>query len=82
MKLFLQGFSKFMAIVGGVCFLFADRAFMEFGKIDFIFAEFLGIGIAIVCFGAAAVAHYKVDDIEWQEANDEAMKESERPMKS
>lgn len=82
LKPFLQGLSKFLLVVGGVCFLFGDRVFIEFGKMDFIFAEFLGIGIACLCLIAAAVAHYKMEDLDWEEANEEAMKESEKPPKS
>jgi hypothetical protein len=76
LTLFLKGFSKCLFAIGGLSFLFGDRAIREFGKVDFIFAEFLGIGFAALCIGAGAVSHYKAEDLEWEEANEEATRES------
>jgi hypothetical protein len=82
LKIFLQGLSKSLFVIGGLCFLFGDRAFIAFGKMDFVLAELLGIGTAALCIGAGAVAHYKIEDIEWQEGNEEAIQESQKPPKS
>ncbi|MFZ0804889.1 MAG: hypothetical protein WAN03_01845, partial [Candidatus Sulfotelmatobacter sp.] len=54
LKSLLQGLSKFLLVVCGVCFLFGDRVFIAFGKMDFIFAELLGIGLAFLCLIASA----------------------------
>jgi hypothetical protein len=72
----LLGLSKVMFVVGGLSFLFGDRALMEFGKVDFVLAEFIGIGFAAFCMIIGLIAHHKAEDLEWQEANEEALKES------
>ena len=68
-----------MFAIGGLSFLFGDRACIALGKMDFILAEFLGIGFAVLCLGAGAIAHYKAEDLEWEEANEDANEKSSPP---
>jgi len=82
LRYFLLGLSKMMFAVAGLSFLFGDRAFIAFGKMDFILAEFLGIGFAALCVGAGAIARHKAEDLEWEEANEEAMRDSSSPQDS
>jgi hypothetical protein len=45
LRYFLLGLSKMMFAVAGLSFLFGDRAFIAFGKMDFILAEFLELDL-------------------------------------
>jgi hypothetical protein len=75
-KTLLKGASKVLMLVAALVFLIGDRVFMEFAKLDFILAEFLGIGSAVICGIIAMVLHHKIEDIEWKEENEIAEREA------
>ena len=72
LKHFLRGLSSPLAVIAGLSFLFGGRAIHEFGKVDRLLAEILGIGVAFACLIAIAISKHIIDDIEWKEANAEA----------
>ena len=72
LKHFLRGLSSPLAVIAGLSFLFGGRAIHEFGKVDRLLAEILGIGVAFACLIAIAISKHIIDDIEWKEANEEA----------
>ncbi len=71
MKYFLRGLSSFLAVIAGLSFFFGGRAIHEFGKVDRLLAEILGIGVAFACPIAIVITKHVIDDIEWKEANKE-----------
>ena len=71
MKYFLRGLSSFLAVIAGLSFLFGGRAIHEFGNVDRLLAEILGIGVAFACLIAIVISEHVIDDIEWKEANEE-----------
>jgi hypothetical protein len=50
-KPLLRGLSKVVFVIAGFAFLVGGRAISEFGKVDRILAEMLGIMFALVCAG-------------------------------
>jgi len=80
LKHFLQGVSTVLIAIGGMCFFFCGRAIHEFGAVDRTLAEIIGIGVAFLCFILGVIAKYKIEDIEWQQQNEEAEKE-QQPLK-
>jgi hypothetical protein len=79
LRLFLQGLSKVMFLIAVLSFFAGDRVLRASEKMDFVLAEFLGLGFAAICFGAGLIAKSKAEDIEWEEANEQAMKTSLSP---
>jgi uncharacterized membrane protein YecN with MAPEG domain len=77
LKHFLQGMSTVLIVIAGMSFFFGGRAIHEFGAIDRTLAEIIGIGLAFLCFILGVVAKYKIEDIEWQQQNEEAEKEQQ-----
>lgn len=75
LKYFLQALSKLLFAVAGLSFFFGGRAIHEFGNVDRVLAEFLGITTAVVCGFGAYIATRKIEDIEWEKANQEALEE-------
>jgi hypothetical protein len=71
MKYFLRGLSRFLAVIAGLSFFLGGRAIHEFGKVDRLLAEILGIGVAFACIIAIVINKHVIDDIEWKEANKE-----------
>lgn len=75
----LQFLYKSLGGVGGLAFLFGGRLIHENWKsIDRIFAELIGIGVALVCFFLAYIAKHAIEDLDWEEANERALSE-EKP---
>lgn len=72
MKHFLRGLSYVLVPVGGFSFLFGGGLIHVMGKVDRLFAEIFGIGVAFLCLIGIVIADHVIDDIEWQEANQEA----------
>ena len=68
MKYFLRGLSSSLAVIAGLSFLFGGRAIHEFGKVDRLLAEILGIGVAFACLIAIVIGQHVIEDIEWKEA--------------
>jgi hypothetical protein len=77
LKHFLQGVSSVLIVIAGMSFFFGGRAIHEFGTVDRTLAEIIGIGLAFLCLILGVVAKYKIEDIEWQEQNEEAEKEQQ-----
>ena len=71
-KALLQGVSPVLAAVAGISFLFGGGLIHALGSVDRLFGEIIGIGIAFVCLIGMAIAKHVIDDIEWQEANEQA----------
>jgi hypothetical protein len=74
LKRFLQGVSPLLFALGGLSFLFGGRAIHEFEGIDRTLAEIIGLGLAFLGLILGMVGKYKIEDIEWQEQNEEAEK--------
>jgi hypothetical protein len=74
LKSFLKGSSKVLFLATGGVFLIGDRILGSTG-VDFLLSELLGIGTATVCLIAGVILKYKIEDMEWEEAN-EAARES------
>lgn len=81
---FLQGLSSISLAIAGLSFFFGGRAIHEFGGVDRIFAEVMGIGIAVAIFFLGMIAKHKTEDLDWEEQNERAENEqkiSEQQMK-
>jgi hypothetical protein len=81
MKHLLRGLSYILAPICGFSFLFGGGLIRAIGNVDRLFAEILGIGVAFVCLIGIVIARHVIEDIEWQEANEEAA-DSENRAKS
>ena len=81
LKHFLQGVSSVLIVIAGMSFFVGGRVIHEFGTVDRTLAEIIGIGLAFVCLILVVVAKHKIEDIEWQEQNEEAEKEQQTPEK-
>ena len=77
LKHFLKGASSVLIVIAGISFFIGGRAIHEFGAVDRTLAEIIGIGLAFLCFILGVVAKYKIEDIEWQQQNEEAEKEQQ-----
>jgi uncharacterized membrane protein YecN with MAPEG domain len=77
LKPFLQGVSSVLIVIAGLSFFVGGRIIHEFGAVDRALAEIIGIGLAFLCLLLGAVAKYKIEDVEWQEQNEEAEKEQQ-----
>jgi len=49
-KPLLKGTSQVLFVIAGILFLVGGRAISEITKIDWVIAEFLGLGLAAVFF--------------------------------
>lgn len=56
MKAFFRGLSWLSFIVAGLLFWVGGRAISEFGKIDRVLGEMLGLGLAVLFVGIGAIA--------------------------
>ena len=74
LKSFLRGLSTVSFAIAGLSFFFGGRAIHEFGGVERMLAEIVGIGIAFVCLIVGAIAKHKIGDIEWEEQNEDAEK--------
>jgi hypothetical protein len=72
MKQFLRGLSYGLGVSAGFSFVFGGVLLQALGNMEWLLAQMLGIGIALVCLVGAGSCRYFIDDIEWQEANEEA----------
>jgi hypothetical protein len=72
LKSLLQGLSTVSFALAGLSFFFGGRAIHEFGGVERMLAEMVGIGVAFVCFIIGVIAKGKIDDIESEEQNEEA----------
>jgi|GEM_PF-5937531 len=79
LKDFLEGVWPVFPVIAGLSFFFGGRAIHDFGGVDRTLAEMIGIGVAFLCLILGAIGKYKVEDIEWQEQNEEA-KEQQRAL--
>lgn len=77
LKRFLQSVSPALFAFAGLSFLFGGRAIHEFGGLNRTLAEIIGIGLAFLCLVVGVVGKHKIEDIEWQEQNEEAEKEEQ-----
>ena len=77
LKHLLQGVSSVLIVIAGISFFVGGRAIHEFGAVDRALAEIIGIGLAFLCLILGVVAKHKIEDIEWQEQNEEAEKEQQ-----
>jgi hypothetical protein len=75
LKSFLEGSSKVLFLAAGGVFLIGDRILRTAG-VDFLLSELLGIGTAAACLIAGVILKYKIEDMEWEEANEAATRES------
>ena len=73
----LQGVSSVLFAFAGLSFLFGGRAIHEFGGLDRTLAEVSGVGLAFLCLSLGVVGKHKIEDIEWQEQNEEAETEQQ-----
>lgn len=72
LKSVLRGLPSILSVIGGLSFFVGGRVIHEFGKMDRLLAEILGIAIAFVCLIGIVVAKHVLDNIEWEEANQQA----------
>jgi len=70
-KHLLRGLSAVLAPIGGISFLFGGGVIRAFARVDRLFAEILGMAVAFACLIGVLIAKHVIDDIEWQEANEE-----------
>jgi hypothetical protein len=75
LKHFLQALSKLLFLVGGCLFLFGGRAIHEFWNVERVLAEVLGLALAAALFFSGYMAKSAIEDLDWEEANKEAIKE-------
>lgn len=75
LKYFLQALSKLLFVVAGLFFFFGGRAIHEFAHVDRLLAEVLGIAIAVACGFGGYIAREAIENLDWEEANEEALKE-------
>ena len=54
-KTLLQGLAWLLFAIGGLSFWVGGRAISEFGKVDRILGEMLGLMLAAVCLGLGAM---------------------------
>ena len=72
MKQFLRGLSYVLGIGAGFSFIFGGVLIQALGNVEWLLAQMLGIGSAVVCLVGMGTCRYFIDDIEWQESNEEA----------
>ena len=75
LKYSLKGLSHLLFLVGALFFLVGGRAIHEFGNVERMLAEVLGLATAAVLFFCGYMAKSAIEDLEWEEANEEANKE-------
>ena len=61
-KTLLRGIAWLLFVIAGLAFLVGGRAISEFGKIDRILAEFLGLGIAAATGALGYILNNTADD--------------------
>ena len=54
-KTLFRGLASLLFLAGGLLFLVGSRAISEFGKVDRVLGEMLGLGLAGLCFGLGMV---------------------------
>jgi hypothetical protein len=62
-KAFLHGLAWILFAIAGLAFWVGGRAISEFGKIDRILAEMLGLGIAAATGGLGYILKTTADDL-------------------
>ncbi len=62
-KPLLKGTSQVLFVIAGLLFLVGGRAISEFAKMDWVIAEFLGLGLAAVFFVLGMMAKNAADDL-------------------
>ncbi len=77
MRQFLRGLSYVLGIGAGFSFIFGGVLIQALGNVEWLLAQMLGIGSAVLFLVGAGTCRYFIDDIEWQEANEQAAAESE-----
>ena len=75
----LDGLSKTFAVIAGVSFFIGALVIYATAKADRFLSELIGICVAGVCLIVAGIAKHKAEDIEWEEANEAATRESAAP---
>ena len=75
LKYFLLGLSKGLFFVAVISFLFGGRAIHEFAGVERVLSEVIGIAIAVACGFGGVIAKRGIEDIEWEEANEDAFRE-------
>lgn len=64
LRAFIRGLSWFLLAVAGLSFWIGGRAISEFGKVDRILAEFLGLSLAGVAGLFGYILKEKADDFD------------------
>ena len=77
LKYLLKGLSKLLFLVGALFFLVGGRAIHEFGHVERVLAEVLGLATAAVLFFCGYMAKSAIEDLEWEQANEEATTSAE-----
>ena len=70
MRILLKGTSQALFVLAGGLFFFGGRAITELTKTDRLFAEGLGIGLAVVCAVIAMLAKDAGDNLDDQPLNE------------
>jgi hypothetical protein len=76
LKYFLKVLSQSLFVIGGLSFFVGGLLIQEMTKIDRILAEFLGIGFALACLFVGLIAKSKIEDLDWEEENERALRET------
>jgi lysylphosphatidylglycerol synthetase-like protein (DUF2156 family) len=63
-KPILKGTSQILFVIAGLLLLVGGRAISEVTKLDWVFAEFLGMGLAAVFFVLGMMAKNAADDLD------------------
>ena len=74
-KYLLKTLSRLLSLVGACFFLFGGRAIHEFGNVERVLAEVLGLAMAAALFFCGFMANSAVKDLEWEEASEEGIQE-------
>ena len=69
-KSFLKCVSGILAVIAGLSFFWGGHAISDFFKIDRIFAEILGLGIAVICGAISFAVNNALDDTAVIEENE------------
>ena|SRR5215469_4475666 len=69
--------NSFPALIsrGSLLFLFGGRAIHEFGNVERVLAEVLGLAMPAALFFCGFMANSAVKDLEWEEASEEGIQE-------
>ncbi len=75
LKYSLNALSKLLWVAAFLFFFAGGRAIHDFANVDRIFAEVLGIAMAVACGFGGYLAKEAIENLDWEEANEKALKE-------